>query len=146
MKKQLVVVTSSFPAFAMSLALAACGGSNPHAESAVTRTTSATADDVGSMSPQQVTAASSSGPGSMMDPSDPGLPSFERRTTSEIQRRLLSDDALSATAKNVEVVTVGRKVTLRGEVKSQDEKAIIEGHVRRSLGVTELDDQLQIVK
>ncbi len=134
----LIVVTSA-------AALVACGeGPAPRARSATTQTTSASSDDVGSMSPTPATGAVS-GPADVMRP-DPGRTTFERRITADIQRRLLTDDALSATAKNVEIVTVGRKVYLRGEVRTEEEKARIEGHVRSAMGVTEVDDRLEVVK
>jgi len=146
MKKPGIVITTSLPVFAVSLGLAACGGSSPQPQSGYAQTTSATPDDVGSTAPRETTTASSRDLYKDRTPVDPGLPSFERRTTAEIQRRLLTDDALSATAKNVEVVTVGRKVTLRGDVHNENEKTIIERHARESVGITEIDDQLRIVK
>jgi hyperosmotically inducible protein len=56
----------------------------------------------------------------------------------------MSDKSLSFTAKNVKVITVGSKVTLRGPVKSDQEKAAIENAARQATGVTEVDDQLEV--
>jgi hyperosmotically inducible periplasmic protein len=129
---------------------AACGGSSPampgRSPSSMTQTTSAPADDVGSTSPTAAVATTASGQGDGAMGAEPRLEDFERRTTAEIQRRLLGDPRLSVTAKNVEVVTVGRTVRLRGDVKTEEEKARIEGHVRSTLGVTDVDDGLRIVK
>jgi hyperosmotically inducible protein len=70
----------------------------------------------------------------------------DRNITAEIRRSLVGDKTLSFTAKNVKIITVGGKVTLRGPVKSDDEKSAIEAKAKTANGVTEVDNQLEVKK
>ncbi len=81
-----------------------------------------------------------------LTPMDQGKSEGERKITAEIRKRVVSDKALSFGAKNVKIITVGSKVTLRGPVKSEQEKMIIETYAKQMGGVTEVDDQLEIAK
>ena len=53
-------------------------------------------------------------------------------TTQAIRKGLMADDTLSFDAKNVQVVTTGGVVTLRGPVKNQAERAAVEDIARRN--------------
>lgn len=70
----------------------------------------------------------------------------DRDITAAIRRSVVGDKALSFTAKNVKIITVGGKVTLRGPVKSDDEKAAIETKAKSTAGVGEVDNQLEVKK
>ena len=61
-------------------------------------------------------------------------------------RKSLMDSSLSFDAKNAKVVTTGTKVTLRGPVKSAEEKASIETMAKSTQGVTLVDNQLEVKK
>jgi hyperosmotically inducible protein len=65
--------------------------------------------------------------------------------SSSIQRTIVEDDSLSATAKNVTVVSVDAVVTLRGRVESTDEKQRIASIARTASGVRRVDDQIGVV-
>ena len=58
----------------------------------------------------------------------------------------MSNDSLSFDARNVKVVTEGGVVTLRGPVRSDDEKAAIVEIATRTAGVTRVDDQLEVAR
>ena len=59
----------------------------------------------------------------------------------------MKDKSLSFTAKNVKIITIGGKVTLRGPVKSDAERAAIEAAARRAVGSgAQVDSQLEISK
>jgi osmotically-inducible protein OsmY len=58
----------------------------------------------------------------------------------------MGDRNLSFTAKNVKVITVGTKVTLRGPVKSDQERAAIETLAKQTTGVSKVDNQLEVKK
>jgi len=77
---------------------------------------------------------------------DRGSSSSETKITADIRKRLVVSSTLSFSAKNVEVITTGSKVTLRGTVKSEEEKGEIEGIAMATNGVTEVDDQLEVKK
>lgn len=70
----------------------------------------------------------------------------DRDITAAIRRAVVADGALSFTAKNVKIITVGGKVTLRGPVKSDAEKTAIESKAKAATGVTEVDNQLEVKK
>jgi len=56
----------------------------------------------------------------------------------------MKDDSLSFTAKNVKIITVDGKVTLRGPVKSEAERSAIEAAARRVAGAAQVDNQLEV--
>ncbi len=70
----------------------------------------------------------------------------DRDITAAIRRAVVGDKALSFTAKNVKIITVGGKVTLRGPVKSDEEKSLIEAKAKAATGVASVDNQLEVKK
>jgi hyperosmotically inducible protein len=70
----------------------------------------------------------------------------DRDITAAIRRAVVGDKALSFTAKNVKIITVGGKVTLRGPVKSDEEKSAIEAKAKAANGVSSVDNQLEVKK
>jgi len=84
--------------------------------------------------------------GSTLGAVDQGNSSAETKITADIRKQLVVSDTLSLAAKNVKVITTGSKVTLRGTVKSEQEKAEIEGIARGIDGVTSVDNQLEVKK
>jgi hyperosmotically inducible periplasmic protein len=81
-----------------------------------------------------------------LTPMDQGNSGAETKITAAIRRGIMSDKTLSFTAKNVKVITIGNRVTLRGPVKSDQEKAAIEVLAKQTDGVSEVDDQLEVKK
>lgn len=79
-----------------------------------------------------------------LTPMDQGNSGSETQITAAIRRGIMGDNNLSFTAKNVKVITVGTKVTLRGPVKSNQEKAVIEALAKQTAGVREIDNQLEV--
>ena len=64
-------------------------------------------------------------------------------TTQAIRKAVMADGALSATAKNVKIVTENGVVTLRGVVKTEAEKKAIEAKAR-SVGTKRVDNQIDV--
>ena len=56
----------------------------------------------------------------------------------------MKDKGLSTTAKNIKVITTNGQVTLRGPVKSAQEKAKIDQIAKSAAGGAKIDDQLDI--
>jgi hyperosmotically inducible periplasmic protein len=81
-----------------------------------------------------------------LTPMDQGNSADELKITATIRKGMMGDSSLSFTAKNVKIITVGTKVTLRGPVTTDQEKAAIEARAKQTAGVTEVDDQLEIKK
>lgn len=84
-------------------------------------------------------------PATALTPMDQGGGN-DRDITAAIRRSVVGDKALSFNAKNVKIITVGGKVTLRGPVKSDDEKAAIESKAKSTAGVSAVDNQLEVKK
>ena len=61
-----------------------------------------------------------------------------------IRKAIVADDSFSMDAHNVKVITSGGVVTLRGPVKSQQEKAAIEAKAKQVAGVTRVDSFLEV--
>ena len=61
-----------------------------------------------------------------------------------IRKAIVADDSLSLDAHNVKVITSGGVVTLRGPVKSQQEKAAIDAKAKQVPGVTRVDNFLEV--
>lgn len=59
-------------------------------------------------------------------------------------RQKLMDADLSLAAKNVQIMAEGGKVTLRGDVPSEGERARVEQLARSVPGVTDVDNRLEI--
>jgi hyperosmotically inducible periplasmic protein len=81
-----------------------------------------------------------------LTPMDQGTSWAETQITADVRKAVVGDKGLSFNAKNVKIVTVGSKVTLRGPVKTEQEKATIEALARQIASVTEVDNQLEVKK
>ena len=79
-----------------------------------------------------------------LTPLDQGNSKAEIAITASVRRGVMSDHTLSFAAKNVKIITVGTRVTLRGPVKSDAERTAIESLARQTAGVTDVDDQLEV--
>ncbi len=66
------------------------------------------------------------------------------QTTAAIRRAVVADDSLSMTAKNCKIITAGDTVTLRGPVKSADEKNKIEQLAQTAASNARIDNQLEV--
>ncbi len=75
---------------------------------------------------------------------DQGTTDADRETTRKIRRALVSDTKYSATAKNVKIITVNGKVTLRGPVDNDTEKSGIDSIAKEAAGADNVDNQLEI--
>jgi len=68
----------------------------------------------------------------------------DREISANIRRAVVADDSLSTNAHNVKIITSNGMVTLRGPVKSAQEKAAIEAKAKQVAGVTRVDNQLEV--
>ncbi len=66
------------------------------------------------------------------------------KTTAAIRRAIVGDGSLTMTAKNVKIITENGMVTLRGPVKSADEKTKIGQLAHEAAGSAKIDNQLEI--
>jgi hyperosmotically inducible protein len=63
--------------------------------------------------------------------------------TREIRRAVVKDHALSMLAHNVKIVSANGSVTLRGPVKTEEEKTAIASKAQAIAGAGKVDDQLE---
>ena len=77
---------------------------------------------------------------------DQGGSEGDRKITQQIRQAVMGDKALSFMAKNVKIITINGKVTLKGPVKSDQERAAIETAAKRVAGDAQVDNQIEIKK
>jgi osmotically-inducible protein OsmY len=82
--------------------------------------------------------------GNTLTPMDQGESEADRTITQQIRKAVVDHDQLSTNAKNVKIITQNGVVTLRGPVKSQEEKAAIASVAQKTGGVKRVDNQLEI--
>jgi hyperosmotically inducible periplasmic protein len=66
------------------------------------------------------------------------------KITQAIRQALMKDRELSMTAKNIKIITDNGQVTLRGPVKTAQEKAKIDQLAKSAAGGAQIDDQLDV--
>lgn len=64
--------------------------------------------------------------------------------TRQIRRAVMKDSSLSMMAHNVKIVSANGEVTLRGPVKTAEEKTAIATKAQTIAGVTNVDNQLEV--
>ena len=70
--------------------------------------------------------------------------SADLKITQAIRQALMKDGELSMTAKNIKIITANGQVTLRGPVKTAQEKAKIDQLAKSAAGGAHIDDQLDV--
>lgn len=66
------------------------------------------------------------------------------RITRDIRRSLIKDDSLSTDARNIKIITANGTITLRGPVKTQQEKATIAAKVAQVASGYRVNDQIEV--
>jgi hyperosmotically inducible protein len=66
------------------------------------------------------------------------------KTTAAIRRALMKDGGLSMTAKNIKIITADGLVTLRGPVKTAEEKTKINQLATSAAPGAKIDNQLEV--
>jgi len=124
MKKNVLILTLSI--------LLCAANSNARAQSAATTAPDDSGVNVRDRSNDAVTAGEQSG-----DKSDLQL-------TAQIRRAIVKDDSLSMMAHNVKIISTNGAVTLRGPVKSDEEKATVVAKAQAIAGTDKVDDRLEV--
>lgn len=81
-----------------------------------------------------------------LTPMDQGNGEADLKLTQQIRQTVMADSKLSFTAKNVKIITKDGKVTLRGPVKTAEERAAIEADARKAAGTAPIDNQIEVKK
>ena len=66
------------------------------------------------------------------------------KTTQAIRQAIMKDEGLSMTAKNIKIITADGQVTLRGPVKTAEEKTQIDQLAKSAAGGAKVDNQLEV--
>ena len=77
-------------------------------------------------------------------PLDQGENEKDIEISANIRKAIVADDSLSTNAHNVKIVTNGGTVTLRGPVKSAQEKAAVEAKAKQVAGVARVESFLEV--
>jgi osmotically-inducible protein OsmY len=85
-----------------------------------------------------------SGPSAAM-PMHQGTSAAETEITAAVQKGINADGPLAKTGKDVRVVTAGTRVTLSGPVSSGLAREVIGDIAKRTAGVTEVDNRIEVV-
>jgi len=68
----------------------------------------------------------------------------DREITQQIRQAIMKDKSLSTYAHNVKVITQNGQVTLKGPVRSEDEKRTVEAKAAEIAGETKVTSELDI--
>ena len=82
--------------------------------------------------------------GDTLTPGDQGNTKEDIEITRNIRKAIMDKSELSTTAKNVKIITTNGKVTLRGPVNSAEEQAAIAEAAKGVVGVSAVDNQLEV--
>jgi osmotically-inducible protein OsmY len=84
--------------------------------------------------------------GTTLTPMDQGSSESDRKITQRIRQAVVADSSLSFGAKNVKIITIGGKVTLRGAVKTDGERMKIAAAARKVAGDAQVENFLEVGK
>jgi hyperosmotically inducible protein len=79
-----------------------------------------------------------------LTPMDQGNSESDRTISQEIRKAVVGNGDFPTAAKNVKIITVGGVVTLRGPVKSANERSSIGSIAKHTAGVKRVDNQLEV--
>ena len=79
-----------------------------------------------------------------LTPGDQGTSPADREITQKVRKALTDSSGYSVTAKNVKIITLNGKVTLRGPVMTDAEKMGIVTIAKGVAGEANVDDQLEV--
>ena len=75
---------------------------------------------------------------------DQGNTKEDTGMTAAIRRAIVKDGSLSSSAKNIKIITASKSVTLRGPVKTADEKTKIEQLATSAAPDAKINNQLEV--
>ena len=84
--------------------------------------------------------------GDTLTSGDQGNSEADRELARKIRREITKNNQLSTTAKNIKIIAADGKVTLRGPVKTAEEKNQIASIAEKVQGASSVDNQLEVKK
>ena len=120
------------------------------AEQAALGQASQVSTDTGTLQNQELSATSDRTDSNRVYGTNQGFPTFtattdaDRTLGQQVVQQLKTDPAMADTLAKIKFTIENGKVTLRGTVKSEDQKKKIESAVQQVTGVSSVDDQIQV--
>lgn len=118
------------------LAVGGCGKEDLSKKDQPSQTAAVVADNSGTNVRDRDDATKTSG--------DQAENEADRTISQNIRQAVVADDSVSTNGKNVKIITANGVVTLRGPVKSDQEKTNIGAKAQQVAGVKSVDNQLEI--
>jgi putative membrane protein len=78
-------------------------------------------------------------------PMDQSNEKSDIQTTAQVRREVMAKENMSTSAKNVKIITNQGRITLRGPVKTAEEKRLIGEIASRLVTVSNVDNQLEVI-
>lgn len=125
----------------------ALGRDNPNnatGNNAAGTTATGTTGAAGDMNGTTGTTGTTGANGAVDGPMDQGQSQEDVRITADIRKALVGDGSLSMAAKNVDVITKDGMTTLKGNVKTDAEKASVEAKAKAVAGVKSVTNELEV--
>lgn len=128
-------------AIVIAVGLSGCGDNHAKTTASDSRTSS-----VGEGHPAaDNTAQNERDKGATTTPLDQGMSKADTATTQAIRQAVVADKTLSVNAQNVKIITKDGTVTLRGPVKSAQERDAIVAAAQKAAGVDRVINQIDII-
>ncbi|HEV7816609.1 MAG TPA: BON domain-containing protein [Janthinobacterium sp.] len=132
-------VASSF--LGLGIALACAGAGAAPADQAASQSTPGATQDANADNTRLNTRDQG---GAATTPQKQSNAAADRKLLAAVRRAVVQDKTLSTTARNVKIMAANGVVTLRGPVKSDDEKSKIETLAKQVDGVSSVDNRLDV--
>jgi osmotically-inducible protein OsmY len=84
--------------------------------------------------------------GDTLTPGDQSSRKADVDLTQRVRQAVVKDKSLSTTAKNIKIITVDGVVTLRGPVKSEQERDKIAAKAQQIAGANQVENHLEVAK
>jgi osmotically-inducible protein OsmY len=138
------ILFSIIPALGLAAFLAGCSDQQGSGGSSTDQSSgSATASSQSAKDADNTALNKRDKSGDTLTSGDQGNSETDRELARKIRREIGKVDQLSTTAKNIKIIVADGKVTLRGPVKSEQEKTQV-ASIAQGQGASSVDNQLEI--
>jgi hyperosmotically inducible periplasmic protein len=103
-----------------------------------------TTETTGALTPANNTKLNGRDNGTTLTPIDQSNSADDLATVAQVRKALMADDTLSMDAKNVKVIVSDGAITLRGPVKTDEERKTVERTTMQLAGSNRVESQLEV--
>jgi hyperosmotically inducible periplasmic protein len=144
------IIFGTIPALGLAALLAGCNDQQGSSGSGTDQSSGSTPASSQSAKPDQSAKDADNTalnkrdrPGDTLTSGDQGNSESDRELARKIRREIVKNDQLSTTAKNIKIIVAEGKITLRGPVKSEEEKNQI-ASIAQGAGAGSVENQLEV--